>query len=145
MEYACIPGQRDIERRTLEDQALAAFITQLVALATGVGAREIAAGSRCSGGVFQSARQVAMYLAHTVCAWPLARVGSAFGRDRSTAAHACQRVEDMREDKAFDSLGGPVRSLRAEGAAPPEPVMNASASYDYGLGRHSRGADRSAR
>ena len=105
LEYECAPGRRDVERRALEDRALAAFITQLVALATGVGAREIAADSRCSAEVSR-ARQVAMYLAHTVCAWPLARVGSAFGRDRSTAAHACQRVEDLREDKGFDTLVG---------------------------------------
>ena len=103
LELACAPGRRDVERRAEADRALAAFITQLVAFATGVGAQEIAAGSRSSTEVSR-ARQVAMYLAHTVCAWPLARVGSAFGRDRSTAAHACQRVEDMREDAAFDTL-----------------------------------------
>ena len=103
LEFACAPGRRDVERRAEDDCAFAAFITQLVALATGVGAREIAAGSRCTAEVSR-ARQVAMYLAHTVCSWPLARVGSAFGRDRSTAAHACQRVEDMREDAAFDAL-----------------------------------------
>ena len=105
LEYACAPGRRDVERRAENDRAFAAFITQLVALATGVGAQEIAAGSRCTAEVSR-ARQVAMYLAHTVCSWPLARVGSAFGRDRSTAAHACQRVEDLREDASFDTMLG---------------------------------------
>jgi chromosomal replication initiation ATPase DnaA len=105
LEDACAPNRRESERRALEDSAFAAFITQLVALATGVGAREIAAQTRCVAEVAR-ARQVAMYLAHTVCAWPLARVGAAFGRDRSTAAYACQRVEDMREDAAFDKMVG---------------------------------------
>ncbi len=105
LEMDCASTAHEAERRSLDDRALAAFITQLVALATGVGAREIAAGTRCAAEVSR-ARQVAMYLAYTVCSWPLARVGAAFGRDRSTAAHACQRVEDLREDAAFDRLVG---------------------------------------
>ena len=103
LEYECALGRREAERQQIEDRALAAFITQLVALATGVGAREIAAVSRC-GTEVSRARQMAMYLAHTVCSWPLARVGLAFGRDRSTAAHACQRVEDLRENRVFDAV-----------------------------------------
>lgn len=120
LEYECAPGRRDIDRRMLDDRAFAAFITQLVAMAMGVGAREIAADTRCSNDVAR-ARQLAMYLAHTVCSWPLARVGSAFGRDRSTAAHACQRVEDLREDAAFDRLVGQceqcVRTAPRRGSA----------------------------
>ncbi len=30
------------------------------------------------------------------------RVAAAFGRDRSTVAHACREIEDRREDGQFD-------------------------------------------
>ncbi len=48
------------------------------------------------------ARQVAMYLAHVGCELSLTAVGRVFGRDRSTVAHACRRVEDARECPQFD-------------------------------------------
>ena len=48
------------------------------------------------------ARQVAMYLAHVVGGVTLTAVGRAFGRDRTTVAHACARVEDLRDDPAID-------------------------------------------
>jgi chromosomal replication initiation ATPase DnaA len=49
------------------------------------------------------ARQAAMYLAHVAMGVPLATVGKAFHRDRSTVTHACHRVEDRRDDPAFDA------------------------------------------
>jgi chromosomal replication initiation ATPase DnaA len=48
------------------------------------------------------ARQVAMYLAHVGFGLSLTRVGEVFARDRTTVAHACSRVEDLRDDPAFD-------------------------------------------
>lgn len=48
------------------------------------------------------ARHVAFYLCHTGYAWSLARVAVAFGRDRSTVAHACHAIEDRREEPQFD-------------------------------------------
>lgn len=48
------------------------------------------------------ARQVAMYLAHVVCELSLTAVGRLFGRDRSTVAHACRRIENAREGPQFD-------------------------------------------
>ena len=50
------------------------------------------------------ARQVAMYLAHTRLGLPYAATGRLFGRDRTTARHACRQVEDRREDPRVDSL-----------------------------------------
>jgi chromosomal replication initiation ATPase DnaA len=49
------------------------------------------------------ARQSAMYLAHVVFGLTMTEVGRAFGRDRTTAAHACERVEDRRDDPVFDA------------------------------------------
>lgn len=48
------------------------------------------------------ARQVAMYLAHVAFGHTLTTVGRAFGRDRTTVAHACRLVEDARDDAAVD-------------------------------------------
>lgn len=48
------------------------------------------------------ARQVAMYLAHVACGLTLTEVGQVFCRDRTTVAHACCLVEDLRDDPAFD-------------------------------------------
>jgi chromosomal replication initiation ATPase DnaA len=48
------------------------------------------------------ARQVGMYLAHVTCGLSLTEVGEVFARDRTTVAHACSRVEDQRDDPAFD-------------------------------------------
>ncbi|MFZ5733526.1 MAG: helix-turn-helix domain-containing protein [Pseudomonadota bacterium] len=48
------------------------------------------------------ARQTAMYLVHTVFAMSLGQVGRIYGRDRTTVAHACRRIEDARESQGFD-------------------------------------------
>src|SRR5690606_32899109 len=48
------------------------------------------------------ARQVAMYLAHVSCGLNLTEAGELFGRDRTTAAHACHVVEAKRENADFD-------------------------------------------
>ena len=49
------------------------------------------------------ARQVAMYLTHVGLEMSLSRVASAFARDRSTVAHACHRIEEMRDEADFDA------------------------------------------
>lgn len=75
------------------------------------------------------ARQVAMYLAHVCCGMTLTEVGAMFGRDRTTVAHACLKVECRRDDPSFD------RALDVLGWALPTLVMrevgsNASPSPD---------------
>jgi hypothetical protein len=49
------------------------------------------------------ARHIAMYLCHVAFEQSLSRVAAAFGRDRSTVAHACHAIEDRREDPGFDA------------------------------------------
>ena len=48
------------------------------------------------------ARQVAMYLSHVGLEMSLSRVANAFERDRSTVAHACHKIEEMRDSAEFD-------------------------------------------
>ena len=49
-------------------------------------------------------RQTAMYLAHVKLGLTLTAVGRQFGRDRTTVAHACARIEDSRDDPACDDV-----------------------------------------
>jgi len=49
------------------------------------------------------ARQTAIYLAHVGCGLNLTEAGRLFDRDRTTAAHACQVVEMLREAVEFDT------------------------------------------
>lgn len=91
-----------ITGQILQDKARAQLAQSAVAFAFNVPARELEAPTRRSPRA-AFARQVAMYLVHITFELPLARVALAFGRDRSTAAYACHRVEDERDDKAFDA------------------------------------------
>lgn len=103
--------------RPRADRAKAAFIVDLMALATGIAAGDIASPTRCHARAAR-ARQVAMYLAYVAWQWPLARVGAAFGRDRTTAGYACRLVEDLRDDELFDAR---LDRLEACLRAAPEP------------------------
>jgi chromosomal replication initiation ATPase DnaA len=79
------------------------FLEGIVALAFGVRAEALRAETRGRSPV-AAARQVGMYLAHTRLHLRYEDAGAFFSRDRTTAAHACRRVEDRREDTSFDSL-----------------------------------------
>ncbi len=60
-----------------------------------------------------TARQAAIYLLHIVFSANLTSAGKSFGRDRTTARHACSRMEDWRDsaaiDRAFDLLEPALR------------------------------------
>lgn len=61
-----------------------------------------AAGRRAAP--IADARHVAIYLAHIVFQLPMQVVADAFARDRTSVGHAVRRVEDRRDDAAFDQL-----------------------------------------
>lgn len=68
-----------------------------------VSSKELRSAGRTSM-VVSRVRQVAMYVAHVALRLTQAEIGRGFGRDRTTVAHACQVVEDMRDDMEFDRL-----------------------------------------
>ena len=74
-----------------------------VAAAFGVPLAELRAATRRPRAI-AFARQSAMYLAHVVFGLTLTEVGRAFGRDRTTAAHACELIEGLRDDPEFDAV-----------------------------------------
>jgi len=74
-----------------------------IAAAFAVPVDEMRAPSRRTAAV-AFARQSAMYLAHVVLRLDYSTTGQLFRRDRTTAAHACQLVEERRDDPAIDRL-----------------------------------------
>lgn len=88
-------------------------LCHLVALATAaafaVPVGELIAATRRSSYI-AFARQSAMYLAHVAFGLSYSEVGRAFGRDRTTAAHACRLVEERRDDPAVDAVLGSLEN-----------------------------------
>lgn len=89
------------EKRT-EDAAAARLAAGVASYGLGVAQEEILEPKRGSADA-AFARQVAMYLCHTAFELSLARVATAFERDRSTVAYACHAIEDRRDDPGFDA------------------------------------------
>lgn len=89
-----------LEKRA-EDAAAAELAAGVASFALGVPRHRILEDRR-GGAQVAFARQVAMYLCYTAFELSLARVAAAFGRDRSTVAHACHAIEDRREQAQFD-------------------------------------------
>lgn len=58
--------------------------------------------SRGEGNV-PRARQTGMYLINTLLGRPYDLVGAVFGRHRSTVAHACVIIEDLRDAPEFEA------------------------------------------
>lgn len=81
--------------------ARARIAIALVSAANGIAVETLLALRRSSAPV-AAARQLAMYLAHVVLGLSQTDVARAFGRDRTTVAHACRRIEDQRDRVAFD-------------------------------------------
>lgn len=73
--------------------------------------------SRCSARA-AFARQVAMYLAHVSFGANFSAIGRAFGRDRTTAAHAVRVIEERRDDPCIDALLERLESACAGFAGP---------------------------
>jgi chromosomal replication initiation ATPase DnaA len=95
-------GERRGSRR-LQADSNAAFIEALVASAFRIPRVELKGAARGPANV-AFARQVGMYLLHTSLNMSLSAAGRFYGRDRTTAAHACRVVEDRREMRCVDTL-----------------------------------------
>jgi len=80
-----------------------AVVSGVVAAAFDVSVQDLRSPKRGRAKV-ALARQVAMYLAHVVLGLTLSDAGHLWGRDRTTAAHACRLIEDLRDEQHFDGL-----------------------------------------
>ena len=90
-----VPSRLSRQRRDLVMRALSAGF--------GVSQRAMASAGRSEARAVL-ARQCGIYLMHVVFSIPLPAVAALFRKDRSTAAYACQRVEDLRDAPAFDAF-----------------------------------------
>jgi hypothetical protein len=79
------------------------FVEALVGVALGVALADMRRSSRGRAPA-AFARQTAMYLAHVHLGLSLERVGEHFGRDRTTVAHACRRVENSRDKPKLEPV-----------------------------------------
>lgn len=113
--------------RVPEKMDLRPIVEQTVAGAFNVSYSALRSATRGRANV-AFARQVAMYLTHISGGLSFAEVGRQFGRDRTTVAHACEVVEDRRDDpnldRSLDFLERAVRSM-ARSAVPEFGVSNA--------------------
>ena len=80
--------------------------------------------SRCQVQIAK-ARQLAMYLLHVCVGCSMSSVGRFFGRDRTTVSHACNKIEDMRDDDEYDDF---VAYLEAEFEIIPTQINDNSGS-----------------
>jgi len=98
----------------IPDQFVREMLEQAVSRVFMVASADLWSGTRGRPRV-AFARQVAMYLAHVAWGLSLTEVGYVFSRDRTTVAHACGLVEDLRDDPVLDRslelLEGVLRAL----------------------------------
>jgi len=90
----------------------AGIIAEVVSASLNVDLTEILSSRRCRRGV-SLARQISMYLAHTVYEIPMRRIARAYGRDRTTVSYACRVVEEMRDEPRFDAIVGAIEAALA--------------------------------
>ncbi|MDX2274671.1 MAG: helix-turn-helix domain-containing protein [Hyphomonadaceae bacterium] len=103
------------------DEAAARLAAGVASYGLDVPVEEIIGGARGSSNA-ALARQVAMYLCHVAFELSLARVAAAFGRDRSTVAHACHQIEDRRDQPGFDQWIAALEDMLREAPAPGAPA-----------------------
>jgi chromosomal replication initiation ATPase DnaA len=89
------------------------LMEMVVAAAFAVPLDELRAPTR-RGPAVAFARQSAIYLAHIVLGLSYRAVGALFGRDHSTAAHACRLVEECRDHQPTDALLYALEGVCAE-------------------------------
>jgi hypothetical protein len=103
-------GARVIPYPRLRDDRAAAEVATLVARRRQVPMDQLLHRSRCKPDIAE-ARMPAMYLVHVMLGRTYSEVGRLFDRDRTTVAHACARIEDLRDIEGFEAE---VSELEAE-------------------------------
>jgi chromosomal replication initiation ATPase DnaA len=114
MDQQAIEGMADRDRgsrrRSVRGRSARKRIFAAVEAAFDVGGADLrkTTRGRCE---IAFARQTGMYLARVTLGMTLSEAGHLFGRDRTTASHACRCIEDRRDDPRFDALLGAMESF----------------------------------
>lgn len=114
-----------VSQARADDEAAARLSADVASYALNVPAAEVLSANRGAAAV-AFARQVAIYLCHVGFEFSLARVAAAFGRDRSTIAHACHAIEDRRDDAQFDLWISSLEAMLQEAPRPDARPAHAS-------------------
>ncbi len=101
--------QERVSERSLD---LCECMLDIVSAMFNICGRELRKPGRSSLAVSR-VRQIAMYVCHVGYGLGMRDVGGGFGRDRTTVAHACQLVEELREDEDFDRIVNAVEQVAA--------------------------------
>lgn len=82
-------------------QLLAQFINQMVASTVDLPPEKLL---QCNRGKANAARarQMSIYLMHTTLSFSYTEIGKIYSKDRTTIAHACHVIEDLRDNESFD-------------------------------------------
>lgn len=107
----------NVSAKRADDVAAARLAAGVASYGLGVEQTEILEGRRGSAEA-AFARQIAMYLCHVAFELSLARVAVAFGRDRSTVAHACHNIEDRRDQEEFDLWIAALEAMLRDAPSP---------------------------
>ncbi len=96
-------NSRHMSDRSLRQQAQYNLILSYVASAHHIRPEFLLAASRGSKHLSE-ARQTTNYLAHIVYGMNFTDIGHLAARDRTSIAHGCGRVEDLRDEPARDRI-----------------------------------------
>lgn len=107
LQYERFP---DTGSNTSYRDAVCALCEKTVSLALAIPLVRLQSKTRSSAEVV-FARQIAMYLSHTMFSILLTEVGLYFRRDRTTVSYACALIEDKRDDPDFDLMIAQLESL----------------------------------
>ncbi|GHC69593.1 helix-turn-helix domain-containing protein [Limoniibacter endophyticus] len=95
------PTLRHITSKRRKQQACEAM-ADITAAIFNISSTKIRSGERSLD--ISRIRQIAMYVSHVALGLSMSEVGKGFGRDRTTVLHACQVIEELRDDPQFDEL-----------------------------------------
>ncbi len=100
-------------------------LTKTVARERGVSLTKLLRRTRGSGRA-ASARQLAIYLAHTLLSRPQEVVAELFGRTRSTVAHSVHALEDLRDRESLEAEIARIETLLQESRSQAEAMRHAA-------------------
>ncbi|MES2860772.1 MAG: chromosomal replication initiator DnaA [Pseudomonadota bacterium] len=108
------------------DKRRADLVMQIVAIRLDTPVEAVARGTRLPPATLR-ARRVSMYLAYVSMEWQMERVGHAFAVNRQTAARACQKIEDARDEPHLNALLDELEeTIRGICEAPPAGLPEAA-------------------
>ena len=115
-------GPRDVNARCRPDLTNAEIcdgVIDILSQLTGIPQRDLRAARRLAAPVARI-RQIGMYVCHVVVRMKMGDIADGFCRDRTTIIHACNVVEDLRDDPELDDFIQRIETVVAIAFLQPE-------------------------